>query len=90
MKDTSDFMLSKQREMFMSRPQEERLTMGCDMIDEVREITFETIKRKYPKLSLVEQKIELFKLYYAKDLPSDFIEGFSENLKIYHKNKANG
>lgn len=67
MKDTSEDMEKKQREMIMSKSNEERFLMGLEMIDDGRQLMIAGIKMKNPDISEDEIRIEILKRYRRCD-----------------------
>ena len=80
MTDTSEDARQKQREIILSKTVQERLVMGLQMMEDVRQIVLNSIRIKNPGISEVDLKIEFVKRYYKNDFSperlADIIQWF--------------
>ena len=67
MNDTTPEARKKQIEVILSKSMQERLLMGLEMMEEMRQITLNSIRLKNPGISETELKVEFVKRYYSKD-----------------------
>lgn len=83
MKDTTDEMLNKQREIIFSKTPQERFMMGIEMNEDVRKIVESSIKNKNPDISKLDLKIEVFKRYYTNDFSQKELDLIIESMRQY-------
>ena len=67
MKDTSEIVSKKYRDMLMQRTPEERIAMTYSMFESGKEIIRSSIRDHYPEISDSEMKKELFLRFYGQD-----------------------
>lgn len=67
MNDTSREILQKQYEIVMAKPLKRRLDGLFEMTDLSRKIIQNRIIAKNPKISEVELKVEMFKVFYQTE-----------------------
>jgi hypothetical protein len=72
MKDTSDAMEQRYREMLMSRSGEERVLMAFAMFDFARAIMRGSLEKQFP--DPVELKTQMFLRMYGQDFPAEQLE----------------
>ena len=87
MKDTTDEMLNKQREIIFSKTLAERFMMGIEMCEDVRKIVKSSIKNKNPGISKLDLKIEVFKRYYTNDFSQKELDLIIESMRRYYFKK---
>lgn len=85
MKDTTDEMLNKQREVIFSKTPQERFMMGIEMNEDVRKIVESSIKNKNPDISRLDLKIEVFKRYYTNDYSQKELDLIIESMRRYYQ-----
>jgi hypothetical protein len=81
MTDTSPEARKKQLEIILLKTKEERLLMALQMMDDVRLLVLEGIRRHKPKISEADLKIEFIKQYYKHDLTPEYLEGVFHWIK---------
>jgi hypothetical protein len=74
MNDTSEHMRKKQAEIMLAMTPYERFMQGIEMIEYVRTIAENSIRRQNPGISPLDLKIEMFRKYYKTDFPADQIK----------------
>ena len=87
MNDTSQDILQKQFEIIMSKPLKKRLDGLFEMTDLSRKIIKNRIIAKNPKISEIELKVELFKVFYKSDFDEHLIQQIADSIKQYWKKK---
>lgn len=81
MQDTSNEIRKKHFEIIFSKTQQERFSMGVQMMEDVRTITLNSIRSQNPGITDVELKIEFIKRYYKNDLSPQHLEDVVKWLK---------
>ena len=72
MKDTSEAMEARYRELLMRRSGSERLKMGCSMLATARALARASVQARDPSVSPSSLRRELFLHFYRTDFgPSD-------------------
>ena len=74
MNDTSIEARKKQFEVIFSKSKEERLLMGLQMMEDVRQMVMTGIRKQNPHFSEADLKIEFIKRYYKNDLSDEYLE----------------
>jgi hypothetical protein len=74
MQDTSDEMRRKHYEIIMGKSPQERFLMCLEMMDDVREIVLNSIRKQNPEISQTDLKIEFVKRYYKNDFTPEKME----------------
>ena len=87
MNDTSKDILQKQFEIIMSKPLKKRLENLFEMTDLSRKIIENRIVTKNPKISEIELKVELFKVFYKSDFDEHLLQQIADSIKQYWKKK---
>jgi len=82
MKDTPSIIQKKQKDIFMSKSEDERLTIGLEMIDFGRALAEVRIREEHPNISEAELKAEIFKLFYKNDFTSDELDKIARWLRL--------
>ncbi len=67
MKDTSQHIENKFREMLMKRSNEERMMMGFSMFDTAKKIVMSSIKNEDPNISRAKLNEKIFLRFYGSD-----------------------
>lgn len=70
MNDTSPEMAKKMREMLRKKSPQQRLIMGCNMIDTSKYLILESLKRSFPNISPEKLRQELFLKFYGNEFSS--------------------
>ena len=83
MNDTPRDILQKQFEIFMEKPLKTRLNGLFEMTDLSREIIKNRIIAKNPKISEIELKVELFKVFYKSDFDEHSLQQIADSIKQY-------
>ena len=87
MNDTSRDTLQKQFEIIMAKPLKKRLEGLFEMTDLSRKIIENRIIAKNPKISEIELKVELFKVFYKSDFDEHLLQQIADSIKQYWKKK---
>ena len=87
MNDTSHDILQKQFEIIMAKPLKKRLDGLFEMTDLSRKIIENRIITKNPKISVIELKVELFKVFYHSDFDAHLLQQIADSIKQYWKKK---
>ncbi len=88
MNDTPHHILVKQFEIINSKPLKERLLNLFEMTELSRTIIQNRIKQKFPHLSEIDLKIELFKTFYRFDFDTNTLNRIAENMKQYYQTSS--
>jgi hypothetical protein len=73
MQDTAPEARQKQFEIIFSKTEQQRLSMGVEMIEDMRKIVMKSIYLKNPGISAIDSKIEFINRYYRHDFtPGEF------------------
>jgi len=67
MNDTTAHMREKQLEIIFKMTNKQRFEEGIKMIDFVRNVVENSIKKQNPTISKIDLKIAVFKRYYGND-----------------------
>ncbi len=84
MRDTTDEMAQKQREILFNKTPEERFIIGAQMIDSGRLIVESSIKQEFPDISEIDLKIAVFKRYYKNDFSNSEIEKIISSMRTHY------
>lgn len=71
MNDTTLHMREKQLEIIFKMTNKQRFEEGMKMIDFVRNVVENSIKKQNPTISEIELKIAIFKRYYGNDFDKE-------------------
>lgn len=88
MTDTPAFIYQKQFDIIFSKPPKERFMMGFEMIESVRRIVENSIRREMPTISEADLRVAIFKRYYQNDFSTIQLEKIAAALFAYHSQKA--
>ncbi len=88
MTDTPDFIYQKQFDIIFSKTPKERFLMGFDMIESVKRIVENSIRREKPTISDLDLRVAVFKRYYQNDFSTVQLETIAAALFAYHSQKA--
>ncbi len=83
MNDTSPDILQKQFEIIMSKPLKTRLDGLFELTDLSRKIIENRIIAKNPKISEIELKVEMFKVFYQSDFDRHLLEQIADSIRQY-------
>ncbi len=83
MNDTSPDILQKQFEIIMSKPLKTRLDGLFEMTELSREIIKNRIIAKNPKISEIELKVEMFKVFYQSDFDEHSLQQIADSIRQY-------
>ena len=87
MTDTPDFIYKKQFDIIFSKTPQERFLMGFDMIESVKRMVENSIRRETPSISDLDLRIAVFKRYYQNDFSTIQLEKIAAALFAYHTHK---
>lgn len=87
MTDTSDFIYQKQFDIIFSKSPKERFLMGFEMIESVKRIVENSIRREKPGISNLDLRVAVFKRYYQNDFSPLQLEKIAAALFAYHAHK---
>jgi hypothetical protein len=88
MNDTERDIKQKQHEIVMSQPLRKRLDNLFEMTDLSRKIIENRILARNPKISDVELKVELFKVFYRFDFDVHSLNQIAESIRQYWEKKG--
>ncbi len=88
MNDTPKHILQKQFEIVMARPLSVRISEIFDLTELSRQIISNRIREKFPDISEIELKIELFKTFYRFDFDKETLEKIAVNMRDWLENQA--
>ena len=71
----------KQFEIIFSKRKSERFAMGIQMMEDVRAIVLDGIRKQHPYISEADLKIEFIKRYYKDDLSEDYLNDVAQWIK---------
>ena len=90
MNDTPKHIFKLQHQIIFSKPREERIRMGFEMIAEGWQIMENSIKQKNPNLTRGELVAAMFKRCYALDFDKVTLEKIAQSIiDFHHKNNKN-
>ncbi len=78
MSDTPDHIKKKQREIWFSKPQEERMRLSLELIQEVNEQIDYRIRTQNPNFSEGEIRVEFIRQMYKDDLSPEYLAAVSQ------------
>ena len=87
MNDTSRDIRQKQFEIVMAKPLKRRLEGLFEMTDLSRKIIQNRIIAKNPKISEVELKVEMFKVFYQSEFDEHSLQQIADSIKQYWEKK---
>ena len=87
MNDTSRDIRQKQFEIVMAKPLKKRLDGLFEMTDLSRKIIQNRIIAKNPKITEVDLKVELFKVFYQSDFDEHSLQQIAVSIRHYWKRK---
>ena len=87
MNDTSRDIRQEQFEIVMAKPLKKRLEALFEMTDLSRKIIQNRIIAKNPKISEVELKVELFKVFYQSEFDEHSLQQIADSIKQYWDKK---
>ena len=87
MNDTSREIQQKQYEIVMAKPLKRRLDGLFEMTDLSRKIIQNRIIAKNPKISEVELKVEVFKVFYQTEFDEHTLNQITDSLRHYWNRK---
>lgn len=82
MNDTPEYILKKQFEIVNSRTQKEKIESLFELTDLSRAIIQNRIKEKYPGISNIELKVELFKTFYRFDFNQATLNEIANHFRL--------
>ena len=88
MTDTPDFIYQKQFDIIFSKTPKERFLMGFEMIESVKRIVENSIRRETPTISDLDLRVAVFKRYYQNDFSTVQLEKIAAALLAFHAQKA--
>jgi hypothetical protein len=88
MTDTPDFVYQKQFDIIFSKTPKERFQMGFDMIESVKSIVENSIRKETPAISDIDLRIAVFKRYYQNDFSSQQLETIGAAFLDYFMSKT--
>lgn len=77
-RDTTPDMAERYRRLLMARPGEDRLRMGCDMLDAAIEMFFATLPPEMPER---ERRAQLFLRFYGREFSPDARERIAARIR---------
>jgi hypothetical protein len=83
MDDTTEEVKQIQRNIFFSKTNIERFTIGVEMIKMGRTIVESSIKQQYSNLSELELRIKVFERYYKNEFDEIEFQNIINSMKSY-------
>ena len=83
MTDTPDFVYQKQFDIIFSKTPRERFLMGFEMMDSVRQIVENSIRKHNPTISEIDIRVAVFKRYYQNDFSPQELEKIAKAFTAY-------
>ena len=87
MRDTTQEMLQKQREIIFSKSSNERFMIGIDTINFGHLMVESSIKQKNPQISELDLKIAVLRRYYETSFNRSEFEKIINSLKYFYLNR---
>ena len=87
MTDTPDFIYKKQFDIIFSKTPQERFLMGFDMIESVKSMVENSIRKETPAISDLDLRIAVFKRYYQNDYSPIQLEKIIHGFFSYFSQK---
>lgn len=84
MYDTPQHIFKKQFDIINSIPLSKRLQNLFELTELSRKIIENRIREKYPDISDIDLKIELFKCFYKYDFDEEKMEKIIHSMREYH------
>lgn len=89
MNDTPDHIRKKQREIWFSKPQEERMRLGLELIQEVNQQIEDRIRTQNPTFSEGEIRAEFVRQMYKDELSAQYLEGVTQWILEKYSQRSN-
>ncbi len=87
MPDTTHDILSKQREILLSKSSGERFMIGDEAIGFGYMVVENSIRQKNPGISEMDLKIAVFRRYYGNQFTSEETEKIIQSIQNYYTGK---
>ena len=84
MSDTTHDILSKQREILLSKSSGERFMIGDEAIAFGYMVVENSIRQKNPGISEMDLKIDVFRRYYGNQFTSEETEKIIQSIQNYY------
>ncbi len=88
MTDTPAFIYKKQFDIIFSKTPQERFMMGFDMIESVKRMVENSIRKETPAISDLDLRIAVFKRYYQNDFSPIELEKIALSFFSYFSQKV--
>lgn len=88
MTDTPDFIYKKQFDIIFSKTPQERFLMGFEMIESVKRMVENSIRKESPSISDIDLRVAVFKRYYQNDFSPIQLEKIATGFFAYFSNKS--
>ena len=88
MTDTPAFIYKKQFDIIFSKTPQERFLMGFDMIESVKRMVENSIRRETPSISDFDLRIAVFRRYYQNDFSPIQLEKIVAAFSAYFSGKS--
>jgi hypothetical protein len=89
MNDTPDHIRKKQREIWFSKPLEERMRLGLELIQEVNQQIEDRIRAQNPTFSEGEIRAEFVRQMYKDELSEEYLEGVTQWILEKYSQRSN-
>lgn len=84
MSDTTDEILSKQREILLSKSSGERFMIGDEAVAFGYMVVENSIRQKNPGISEMDLKVAVFRRYYGNQFTSEETEKIIKSIRNYY------
>ena len=89
MNDTPDHIRKKQREIWFSKPLEERMRLGLELIQEVNQQIEDRIRTQNPTFSEGEIRAEFVRQMYKDELSAQYLEDVTQWILEKYSQRSN-
>ena len=83
MRDTTEQMLQKQRDIVSKMTEQKRCRLGMQMIQDVKTLAENSLRLEHPDSSLAQRKVLLLQRYYGHEMSPQDLEACSQRLLTY-------
>lgn len=89
MNDTPDHIRKKQREIWFSKPLEERMRLGLELIQEVNQQIEDRIRTQNPTFSEGQIRAEFVRQMYKDELSAEYLEDVTQWILEKYNQRSN-
>jgi hypothetical protein len=89
MNDTPDHIRKKQREIWFSKPLEERMRLGLELIQEVNQQIEDRIRTQNPTFSEGQIRAEFVRQMYKDELSEEYLKDVTQWILEKYSQRSN-